>query len=129
MKSSLVLDIKLSFVILLLISSILVHMQVKKHPYSDILTCTLILYSSWHCAYTSAYITSADTKLNPFSCPISLSPSSKPRLAEPKGICVRYEFWQTPRPAFFHLNNFFHIDIKYLIFIVFLSFFSYSSVS
>lgn len=46
MKSSLVLDIKLSFVILLLISCILVHMQVKKHPYSDILTCTLILYSS-----------------------------------------------------------------------------------
>lgn len=45
-KSSLVFDTKLFFVILLLISCILVHMQVKKHPYSDI--PTLILYSSHH---------------------------------------------------------------------------------
>lgn len=127
MKSSLALDIKLFFVILLLISRILVHMQVKKHPSSDILRFTLILHSS-HCSCTSAYITSANTKLYPFSCPISFSPSSKPRLAEPKGICVRYKFWQTPRPAFFHLNSFIHINIKYFIFIVVL-FFMYSSVS
>lgn len=48
MKSSLVLDIKLFFIILLLISCVFIHMQGKKHPYSDILTFTLILYSSHH---------------------------------------------------------------------------------
>lgn len=92
----LVFDVKLSFVILLLIYCIWVHKQVKKHPYADFLTSTLIHYSFHHnttCSCTSAYITTVATKLDCYGCILSfsalcLSLSPKPSLAEPKGIWV-----------------------------------------
>lgn len=102
-------DVKLSFVILLFIYCVLVHKQVKKHPSKDFLTFTLIHYSSHHgttCSCRSPYITSAATKLFCYGCipssffALCLLPSSKPSLAEPRGIHVGQEFWLTPRPAF-----------------------------